>query len=90
MSLHKHQCGKCLHVFEHERPSTAGMSAEDGDRLYAEKHMCPACKEGPWYIIHHTPEEEAAAEERNFSQALVVLQLLSLLSPSVREKGSDL
>lgn len=67
MALHKHQCGDCSHIFEHEVPDTTGMSSAEGNEFYDNGHMCPACHTGPWKDRYFA----SVAEEAEFGRAMM-------------------
>lgn len=54
MQLHKHKCGMslggyergCGHVWEHD----------ESCRSNREKHICPKCGRGPWYVRYVGPD----------------------------------
>lgn len=66
MALHKHQCGDCAHIFEHEVPDTTGMDTQEGNRFYDNGHMCPQCHTGPWKDRYFSD----AADETQFIRDL--------------------
>lgn len=70
--MHKHRCGECSHIWEHERPDTSGMDRETGDKFYAEQHLCPQCKAGPWFDKH----DSSVSPEMDFLRLVVSVLLL--------------
>lgn len=63
--LHKHQCGDCRHIFEHEVPDTEGMSTAAATKFYDDGHNCPKCHTGPWkdrYFANEKEEEDFGRE----------------------------
>lgn len=80
MALHKHQCGDCRHIFEHEVPDTEGMPEAEAIQFYDDGHNCPACHTGPWkdrYFASEKEEEDYGREYmREFGAPREVIDLV--------------
>ena len=80
MALHKHQCGDCRHIFEHEVPDTSGMPEAEAVKAYDDGHMCPECHTGPWKDRYY------AAGEGPPTDMLETILLLIALSEFITDK----
>lgn len=79
--IHKHRCGDCSRVWEHERLDTSKMAKDEGDRAYAASHTCPFCHSGPWYQAHFDTKADERAWDDNMDPGakLIKAALLAFL-----------